>query len=205
MSDTVQARIQSRSNVLDELSSLEAGIAAGRQQNVAVLFVDIMGFTKLCENATADEEIELLRDYHDRLGKSVFDNSGTLDKYIGDGLMATFGTPTPSAHDPANALNCAFEMIAALDKWNAERDLSGKEPVRVGVGLDWGSVVAGDIVNERQLEYGVIGDNVNVASRIEHLTGELNTQLVVSDDLVQAIKQNDAIPDLSRLTDAGEQ
>ncbi len=157
-------------NVVDQLSSSDAGLAKGQQQNVAVLFADIMGFTKLCEKSTADEVIDLLRGYHDRLGKAVFDNSGTLDKYIGDGLMATFGTPNTSPRDPENALKCAFEMIEALDEWNADRALSGENPVRVGIGLHYGVVVAEDIGNERRLEYSVIGDNVNIASRFEHLT-----------------------------------
>ena len=191
--------------MVDQLSSSDAGLAKGQQQNVAVLFADIMGFTKLCEKSTADEVIDLLRGYHDRLGKAVFDNSGTLDKYIGDGLMATFGTPATSPRDPINALKCAFEMIEALDDWNAERALSGENPVRVGIGLHWGAVVAGDIGNERRLEYSVIGDNVNVASRIEHLTRELKTQLVVSDDLVRAIKQHDPSAKLNGLIDAGFQ
>ncbi|WP_171209928.1 MULTISPECIES: adenylate/guanylate cyclase domain-containing protein [unclassified Ruegeria] len=192
-------------NVVDQLSSSDAGLAKGQQQNVAVLFADIMGFTKLCEKATADEVIELLRGYHDRLGKAVFKNSGTLDKYIGDGLMATFGTPTTSPQDSENALKCAFEMIEALDDWNAERALSGEQSVRVGIGLHWGIVVAGDIGNERRLEYSVIGDNVNIASRIEHLTRELDTQLVVSDDLVRAIKRSNPTANLDGLIDAGVQ
>ncbi len=149
--------------------------------------------------------IELLRGYHDRLGKAVFRNSGTLDKYIGDGLMATFGTPNPNPQDPENALNSAYEMLEALDEWNAERALSGEDPIRVGIGLHWGAVVAGDIGNERRLEYSVIGDTVNIASRIEHLSRQLNTRLIVSDDLVCAIKQHNPNANLGPLIDAGLQ
>ncbi|WP_170547353.1 adenylate/guanylate cyclase domain-containing protein [Ruegeria arenilitoris] len=192
-------------NVVNQLSDSGAEIATARQQEVAVLFADIMGFTKLCENASAEEVIDLLRGYHERLGKAVFDNQGTLDKYIGDGLMATFGTPDPSPNDPANALNCAFEMIEALKVWNEDRLLSGIEPIRVGIGLHWGVVVAGDMGNERRLEYGVIGDTVNIASRIEHLTRDLDAQLVVSDELVCAIQKNGNVPNLDCLTLAGYQ
>ncbi|MES0824942.1 adenylate/guanylate cyclase domain-containing protein [Ruegeria sp. SCP11] len=192
-------------NVVNQLSSSDAKIATARQQEVGVIFADIMGFTKLCENSSAEEVIDLLRGYHERLGKAVFDNNGTLDKYIGDGLMATFGTPDPSPDDPANALNCAFEMIDALKDWNEDRLLSGFEPIRVGIGLHWGIVVAGDMGNERRLEYGVIGDTVNIASRIEHLTRDLDAQLVVSDELVRAIQKNGNVPNLDRLTLAGYQ
>ena len=161
-----------------------------RQQEVAILFADIVGFTKLCEQASADEVVSLLRGYHDRLGNAVFSNNGTLDKYIGDGLMATFGTPDPSPQDAENALMCALDMIEALTLWNEERAQSGAAPVSVGIGLHWGPVVAGDIGNERRLEYAVIGDTVNIASRLEQLTRSLDTTLVVSEELMRRVDQD---------------
>lgn len=174
-------------NVVDHLSDSKHLLGDVQEQNVAVLFADIMGFTKLCEKESPDDVIAILRDYHNRLGRTVFENSGTLDKYIGDGLMATFGTPEPSPDDARNALQCALDMIAALEKWNLERAAAGKAPVRVGIGLHYGKVIAGDIGNERRLEYSVIGDTVNIASRLEQLTRALDTPLVVSDSLVQAV------------------
>lgn len=177
-------------NVVDRLSNSEDPLATAREQNVAVLFADIVGFTKMCEHEPAIDVIRLLRDYHDRLGRAVFNNDGTLDKYMGDGLMATFGTPDPGPRDAANALQCAMDMIAALKHWNTERIGAGSAPVRVGIGLHYGPVIAGDIGNERRLEYSVIGDTVNIASRLEQLTRSLNTKLVVSDGLIQEIDQN---------------
>lgn len=179
-------------NVVDHLSAAKNALGTVREQNVAVLFADIMGFTKLCEQEPADKVIALLRDYHDRLGQAVFDNGGTLDKYLGDGLMATFGTPEPGPHDARNALHCALDMIAALDRWNAERMSAGAAPLRVGIGIHYGAVIAGDIGNERRLEYSVIGDTVNIASRLEQLTRALDTPLVVSNSLIEAIDQDDA-------------
>jgi adenylate cyclase len=177
-------------NVVERLSR-SAGLAgAGKEQEVAVLFADIAGFTRLCEETPADGVVSLLRAYHDRLGTAVFSNGGTLDKYIGDGLMATFGTPEPGPEDAANALNCARDMIAALKDWNRERASEGLEPVRVGIGIHFGPVIAGDIGNESRLEYGVIGDTVNTASRLEALTRKLNTPLLVSDSLMAAAGSN---------------
>lgn len=178
-------------NVVDHLSGPKQLIGVVREQEVAVLFADIMGFTKMCENASPDTVIALLRDYHNRLGQAVFDNNGTLDKYIGDGLMATFGTPEPSPRDALNSLQCALDMITALTVWNTERCAAGEAPVRVGIGLHYGLVIAGDIGNERRLEYSVIGDTVNIASRLEQLTRSLNTPLVVSDNLIKEIQLND--------------
>ena len=177
-------------NVVDRLSDTKELLGTVREQNVAVLFADIVGFTNLCERAPADSVIALLREYHDRLGQEVLDNGGTIDKYIGDGLMATFGTPEPGPRDAANALRCATNMIAALEAWNAERATAGATPVRVGIGLHYGPVIAGDIGNERRLEYSVIGDTVNIASRLEHLTRQLATPLVVSDSLVEAVDRH---------------
>jgi hypothetical protein len=125
--------------------------------------------------------------WHCWLGREVFDNGGTLDRYIGDGPMATFGTLEQGPHDACNALKCALDMIAALDCWNAERAAAGAAPVREEVGLHYGPVIAGDTGNERVLEYSVIGDTVNTASRLEHLTRSLNSPLVVSGSLMKSI------------------
>ncbi|MGI9433620.1 MAG: adenylate/guanylate cyclase domain-containing protein [Geminicoccaceae bacterium] len=194
-------------NMVDRLSGSNDLLGDVREQNVAILFADIIGFTRLCERETADSVVAMLRDYHNRLGEAVFNNGGTLDKYMGDGLMATFGTPETSPQDATNALQCAMSMMAALKAWNAERTASGAMPVRVGIGLHYGPVIAGDIGNERRLEYGVIGDSVNIASRLEHLTRSLHTPLVVSDGLVKAIHRNDDDGSvlLDSLTEAGVQ
>lgn len=175
-------------NVVDHLSAATDALSGAHEQKVAVLFADIMGFTKMCENEPPDAIIKLLREYHNRLGQAVFANNGTLDKYIGDGLMASFGTPHPTPDDARNALQCAIDMLTSLDAWNNERRVNGQKSVRVGIGVNYGTVVVGDIGNERRLEYSVIGDVVNVASRLEQLTRTVNSPLVVSDDLVAAIE-----------------
>jgi len=179
-------------NVVDRLSGVQTILGTVREQNVAVLFADIVAFTKLCEKKSPDAVIALLREYHDRLGRAVFDNDGTLDKYLGDGLMATFGTPEAGPRDTVNALRCARDMIAALEAWNAERAAVRQGPVRVGIGIHYGPVIAGDIGNARRLEYSVVGDTVNIASRLEELTRSLDTNLVVSDSLVQTIDRDTA-------------
>ncbi|MEP2531065.1 adenylate/guanylate cyclase domain-containing protein [Shimia sp.] len=194
-------------NVVDHLSEAQDQLSEVREQNVAVLFADVMGFTRMCANEPPEAVIGLLREYHNRLGQAVFANGGTLDKYIGDGLMATFGTPQSGPSDARNALKCAIHMIDALAQWNEERAVRGQPPVRVGVGVHYGPVIVGDIGNARRLEYSVIGDSVNVASRLEHLTRDLDTSLVVSDDVIKAIGDSDAemAPLLGRLRNAGIQ
>src|SRR6202012_2620344 len=112
---------------------------------------------------------------------------GTLDKYLGDGLMATFGTPFAGTHDASNALRCAQAMIAAADRWSAQRRASGEPPMHVSFGLHYGPVVLGDI-GHTCLEFAVIGATVNAASRLEALTRALGFSLVASDDLVTHAK-----------------
>ncbi len=194
-------------NVVDHLSATDSGLGQVREQHVAVLFADIIGFTGLCERESPETVIALLRDYHARLGQAVFDNGGTLDKYIGDGLMATFGTPETGPDDARNALQSAMDMLGALDVWNAERRARGDKPVRVGIGLHFGPVIAGDIGNERRLEYSVIGDTVNIASRLEQLTRDLNTAMVVSDRLIGELEKSSGDDSglLKHLSKAGSQ
>src|SRR6202012_4779916 len=112
---------------------------------------------------------------------------GTLDKYLGDGLMATFGTPFAGDADAGNALRCAQAMLATIAQWNAERDSAREPPIKVSFGLHYGPVVLGDI-GMTCLEFAVIGSTVNAASRLEALTRALGFSLVASDDLVTHAK-----------------
>ena len=130
----------------------------------------------------------MLRAYHRRTERLVFENNGTLDKFLGDGVMATFGTPTASAHDAGNALACARGLIAEIDEWNGLRKASGFPTVRLSIGVHFGAVVRGDIGTERRLEYAVLGDTVNVASRLEELTRTLDCSIIASDALITQLR-----------------
>jgi adenylate cyclase len=134
--------------------------------------------------------VALLRDFHQRMERAVFDHHGTLDKFLGDGLMATFGNPDPSPHDAGNALRCGRAMLLAMDLWNLEREEAGAEPIKVSIGIHYGTVVLGDIGSERRLEYAVLGDSVNVASRLEELTRSLGVRMAISDHLATAIRDD---------------
>jgi adenylate cyclase len=132
--------------------------------------------------------IALLRGFHARLEAAVFEHDGTLDKYLGDGAMATFGTPETGPDDAGNALAAARAMLRSIDAWNRERAARGDPPIRLSIGIHYGEVVLGDVGSARRLEYAVIGDVVNVASRLEELTRALDTSLVVSDALISAVR-----------------
>jgi adenylate cyclase len=174
-------------NVVEELSKNDEPLKQVRTQNVAVLFVDIVGFTAFADARTPEEVVRTLREFHALMEQDVFRHSGTLDKYLGDGLMATFGTPFAGEADASNALRCAQAMMATADRWSGEREAAGQAPIRVSFGLHYGPVVLGDI-GVTCLEFAVIGSTVNAASRLEALTRAFDCGLVASDDLVKRAK-----------------
>lgn len=173
-------------NVVSELSQNDEPLKQVRTQKVAVLFVDIIGFTAYANERQPAQVIQTLREFHSRMERQVFAHGGTLDKYLGDGLMATFGTPTAGRQDASNALDCAVAMVAEVKAWNAGRVEHGEVPLQAGFGIHYGEVVLGNIGANR-LEFAVIGDTVNTASRLEALTRSLKVPLVVSDALVQQV------------------
>ncbi|HET9585553.1 MAG TPA: adenylate/guanylate cyclase domain-containing protein [Bradyrhizobium sp.] len=171
-------------NVVEQLSRNDEPLKQVRTQNVAVLFADIVDFTAYADGRSPMEVIGTLRLFHERMEREVFRHGGTLDKYLGDGLMATFGTPFASDCDAVNALRCAQAMIGSIGELNLERKNRSEPPIRLSIGLHYGEVVLGDIGLNR-LEFAVIGTAVNAASRLETLTREYGCALVTSNDLVQ--------------------
>ena len=171
-------------NVVNQLSVNDEPLTRVHTQDVAVLFADIVGFTTYADGRDPTEVIGTLRQFHERMESEVFRHGGTLDKYLGDGLMATFGTPFAGDSDALNALRCARGMIGSIAELNRERSGRNEPPIQVSVGLHYGQVVLGDIGLNR-LEFAVIGTTVNAASRLEALTREFGCAIVVSDALVQ--------------------
>lgn len=178
-------------SMVDRLAQMDSPLTQVREQKVAVLFADVVGFTRWSENRTPTEVIAFLRQVHARLERAVFEHEGTLDKFIGDGVMATFGTPEVGPHDAANALRTVRSILGSFEEWNASRMVQGDDPVQISVGLHYGTVVTGDIGSERRLEFAVLGDTVNLASRLERLTRSVNCSAVVSDATVQAIRSGE--------------
>lgn len=174
-------------NIVDELATIDEPFSAARAQNVAILFADIIGFTKLAETQSPEKVFALLRDILGLMARQVFLHEGTLDKYLGDGIMATFGTPHGNGHEADDALACAQAILDEIAAYNRERDRNGEPNVDIGIGLHFGPVVLGDVGDESRLEFAVVGDTVNVASRFERLTRELGVNLVVSDDLISVL------------------
>jgi adenylate cyclase len=192
-------------NMVEELAGSDEPLRVTRTQSVAVMFIDIVGFTTLSANQPPAAVIGLLREFHALIARAVFDHGGTLDKYLGDGALVTFGTPRVGPHDASNALGCARAILTAVAAWNVERTRRGATPIRIGIGVHFGPVVLGDIGDAQRLEFAVIGDTVNVASRLEALTRTVGADAIVSHDLVEAVRAEGSAADLSDLTEIAPQ
>jgi adenylate cyclase len=151
----------------------------------------------------ATDVVALLRSFHALVEEAVFGNQGTLDKYIGDGVMATFGTPRPGPRDASNAVAAARAIIAGINHWNRGRDEAGRRPIRIGIGLHYGEATLGNVGSARRFEHTVVGETVNLASRIENLTRELDIALLISDTLVEAVKREGRDAVLAGFEDLG--
>src|SRR5437899_4604602 len=174
-------------NVVDVLASAGPAGTAARHQRVAVLFADVRGFTRISESIGAVGTMAFLQGFHERVTRVIFEHGGTLEKYIGDAVMATFGTPSSGPDDASRALRCAVTLAVEIHRWSAERVAHGEVPVEIGIGAHYGDAVVGSIGDGQRLDYLVIGDTVNVTSRLERLTPELDAQVVVTDALVSQV------------------
>jgi len=187
------------------LAERDEPLGAVRRQSVAVLFADIVGFTGMAEGMAPEAVVALLRQFHERMTAEIFACGGSVEKYIGDEIFAVFGVPAPSEEDPANALRCAKRMVAALAAWNGERQRQGEAPLALGIGVNYGPAVIGDVGTEHSLSFTVIGDTVNTASRLQKLTRSLGTPLIIAEAIVNAIRTTPSLDATELLTGLGDQ
>jgi adenylate cyclase len=178
----------------------------GEEKNLSILFSDIRSFTNLSETVTPSELSRFLQAYMDPMTDCVLKNKGTLDKYIGDAVMAIFGAPVPSARHPVEACQAALDMIAGLDAIvETVPDLERLFPIRIGVGVHTGTVVVGNLGSSQHFNYTVIGDAVNLASRIEGLTKNYGVDVMISDVTYDQVKSHFVCRDLDRVRVKGKQ
>ncbi len=184
-------------DVAEELTRIGHVFEGQETREAAILFADVVGFTSMAEEMTPDETIRFLREFHSRASGAVFAHRGTLNKFIGDEIMASFGAIQELPEAPALALECAVAVARRAAEWSAEREAAGERPLRIGVGLHIGPVVVGDIGDQRCLELAVLGDAVNIANRLQSESRAHHACVVVSKAVLDAAIA--ARPGLARL------
>jgi class 3 adenylate cyclase len=173
--------------VVDELAEQDAPLSITRQHSAAILFVDMIGFTAFCARLSPDEAIAFLRDLHLLLSESVFSNQGIVDKLLGDGLLAVFGPPLPGPADATNAVRCGIDILHSIATWNGQRHQSSDQVIKVAIGVHYGPVVQGNIGGANRVELTVVGDTVNVASRVEAYTRATDFDMLVTTAVLHAL------------------
>lgn len=154
-------------NVVEEVVAGRIDMAkGGERRELAVLFSDIRGFTSMSEQMDAEDVTRLLNEYFEVMVDVLFQCGGTLDKYLGDGLMAVFGAPKPDPMAAANAVRCGLLMQSALRSLNRTRQARGEHPIQIGIGINYGEVIWGPLGSRKTMDYTVVGDTVNLASRL---------------------------------------
>ncbi len=162
----------------------------GEEREVTMLFSDVRGFTSISETLAPQEMLGVLNHYFTRMSDIVETHGGVVDKYVGDALMALFGAPLAGPDDPDRALEAALDMSDALDELNRQWQAEGRQPINIGIGVNTAIVVAGNMGSQTRLNYTVIGDGVNLASRLEGLTKEPEyaTRIIISSATLEKAK-----------------
>lgn len=178
-------------DVLNEVISRgELRAEVGNRRNITVLFSDIRSFTTISEKLDAARVVEILNEYLSRMVEAIFASGGTLDKYIGDAIMAFWGAPVERKDHAALAVQAAFAMKRELAGLHHVWEARGDVLLNIGVGIHTGEMIVGNIGSERRLDYTVIGDNVNLGSRIEGLTKTYGVQILISESTFQELNNS---------------
>ncbi len=173
--------------VSDKILEGQANLG-GESRRVTILFSDIRNFTGMSEQMAPQQVVSFLNDYFTEMVDAVFEQGGVLDKFMGDGLMAVFGSLGDQPDHPRRAVLAALRMQALLGKINGERAMLGRPPIAIGIGIHTDEVVVGNIGSRKRLEYTVVGDGVNTTSRLQTLNKEFGTTILISETTYGAVK-----------------
>jgi len=172
----------------------------GVRRNATIMFCDIRGFTSYSEDKPEETVVAALNEHFSIMNNTIRSHGGMINKYLGDGFLAVFGVPLELGFPGAAAIRCALDIIEANRALNEQRLARGSKPFRLGIGIHGGPVIAGNIGSKDRSEYTVIGDTVNLASRIEGLTKRFDTEIVFTEDVAQAARPEFEV----QLRDLGE-
>ena len=179
-------------DVIERFFANPESMLVGINRDVSILFTDIRSFTTLSERLSPDDLVNQLNKYFNVMVDIIMARGGTVDKYIGDAIMALFGATIQHENDALQSVMAGLEMREALDGFNAGQKAGGHPEFHIGVGINYGEVTVGNIGTEKKMDYTVIGDNVNLASRLEGLTKQYHEGLIISENLHAHVK--DSVP-----------
>ncbi len=188
----------------DQLLAGGDEVLGGKSVTATVLFSDIRSFTAIAEELGAHDTVGLLNEYFTIMVDCIQRQDGMLDKFIGDAIMAVFGLPVPHEDDEDRAVRAAVSMITELRRWNAVRALSGKKPLDMGVGLNTDVVVSGNIGSPKRMDYTIIGDGVNLASRLESACKQYAARILVSENTFRKLRGTYRIREVDRVVVKGK-
>jgi len=193
-------------HVAEQVMALgEDALMVGERKEVTILFSDIRGYTTLTENLGAAEVVSLLNQYFETMVEAVFNYEGTLDKFIGDALMAVFGAPLPLTENHAwRAVQSALDMRKRLEEFNQRRIIQEQPQIRIGIGISSGEVVSGNIGSHKRMDYTVIGDGVNLSARLEAVTKEYGCDIVLSEFTYQLCRDRVWVRQLDKIRVKGK-
>jgi len=179
-------RYLSKKVVEEILESPEGQKIGGRRETVTILFSDLRGFTVLSETKDPEEMVQLLNQYLERMSKVILEYDGMIDEFIGDAILTIFGVPDKRDDDPARAVACGLAMQNALLELNTEIEKEGYPLLEMGIGINTGTVIVGNIGSEMRMKYGIVGSSVNTASRIESNT--IGGQILIGESTFKLVK-----------------
>ena len=188
----------------DQLMAGGEDALGGKSATVTVLFSDVRNFTGITEELGAHGTVRLLNEYFTIMVECIQKRGGMLDKFIGDAIMAAFGLPLPHDDDEDRAVLTTISMIEELRQWNAERIGNGKKPVDIGIGLNTDNVVSGNIGSPRRMDYTIIGDGVNLASRLESACKQYGARILISEMTYKRLKGTYRVREADRVVVKGK-
>jgi len=182
------SRYVSEEVVEDILRQNDAQILGGKRQELTVLFSDIRGFTSLSQRLSPEQVVALLNHYLTAMTGVIFQNKGTIDKFLGDGIMVMFGAPLPLSDAPQKALNTAIQMQQKMQELDLVWEREGPGRLQMGIGIHTGDAVIGNIGSPLRMNYTAIGDTVNIASRLQELTKTYGYSIILSESTLRRIQ-----------------
>lgn len=188
----------------EELLRLDDTKLGGDRKDVSILFSDIRGYTALTESLEAEEVVGMLNEYFESMVEAIFQHKGTLDKYIGDAIMAVFGSPLPLKDHAWRAVQTSLEMRSRLAIFNERRVANNKIPIRIGIGINSDSVISGNIGSSKRMEFTAIGDGVNLGSRLESASKIYGCDIIISEHTYKPCADKVCVRELDKIRVKGK-